>query len=233
MGKPSIQVQEWMVFLSGIHIYIYESRFINYLFNLFKFIVCIGVVLIHDNKKLFRFLQFAVMILFPYSCVRIADIIVFLGKTFCVDDSDIQAAFSSIGLKQLFHWLLSFNKYKSDADINAKLENLERKALEMKDTFEPTINALHNTSTNTNTNTNNPALQMHKNKKLSKKYDLENNSKHNRSGSSSGSSGSLSSFSFPKRENSQIELSDFAEIENETTKSQSLSNHLDVIPDSV
>jgi hypothetical protein len=219
MGKPSIQVQEWMVFLSGIHIYIYESRFINYLFNLFKFIVCLGVLLIQDTKKLFLFLQFAVLVLFPYSCVRIADIIVFLGKTFCVDDSDIQAAFSSIGLKRLFYWLLSFNKYKSDADINTKLENLERKALEMKNLFEPTANALHSIKINRNNYTNNPASQINKNKKLSKKYYLDQNFRPSISTATKNA----------KRENSEIELGDFSE--NDTTKRQSLGNNFDVIPD--
>jgi hypothetical protein len=214
MGKPSIQVQEWMVFLSGIHIFIYESRFLNFLFNLFKFIVCINITLVSDNKILKLLLYISIILLFPYVCIRLIDIIIFLGKMFCIADKDIYSVFKSIGLQRFFYWLLSFNKYKSDDDISKELEKLHMKVIENKNMFDGngTVNALHQNNNGIG-NGNDNGNDANANADADADTKLENKYKSNTSTSTTSTTTTTIKKNKKPLRNSEVELKDITKLD--------------------
>jgi len=107
INMPTRSVDEWIIAINGTIIYVTESRSINFCFNLYKFILTIGM-LWTDPDKLIWWMASAVIVLLPYSALTALGAVVALGKALYITDDDLEHAFGCVGLTGIFRWILKY-----------------------------------------------------------------------------------------------------------------------------
>ena len=109
MNMPVRTVDEWVIAIKGTIIYVHESRALNFCFNLYKFILTLGL-LWTSSANLMYWMISAVVILLPYCLLSALNGVAILGDTLYITDEDLEHALGCIGLGCIFRWILSYTK---------------------------------------------------------------------------------------------------------------------------
>jgi len=104
---PSRTVDEWIVAINGTTLFMTESRGFNFLINLYKFILTVGILWTKPDKLKYWMMSSAI-ILFPYCLLIALGFLGVIGKTFYITDGDIEQALGSVGMGHLFQWVLRY-----------------------------------------------------------------------------------------------------------------------------
>ena len=107
MNMPDVTVDEWIIAIKGTIIYVTESRAINFCFNLYKFILTLGL-LWSSAEKLMWWMISAVIVLLPYCFLSALSAVAAFGSNLGVTDNDLEHALSCVGLGRLFGCLLNY-----------------------------------------------------------------------------------------------------------------------------
>jgi len=83
VGKK--EVQTWIVATRGVHIFVTESRFFQYMLNLYRFVLMIGLT--YSSPK--AWMLSTLFIILPYAFVCSLHYIILLGKHLGVTDEDL------------------------------------------------------------------------------------------------------------------------------------------------
>jgi len=119
INMPSRTVDEWVVAINGLALYVTESRFINFLINLYRFILTIGI-LYSSQENLYYWMISAVIILVPYAWLLACKLTVIAGKALYITDADLWAALDCVGLTCLLKWLTDIAGATKDLDSESK-----------------------------------------------------------------------------------------------------------------
>jgi len=91
MQSPSRVVDEWIVAINGITLYMTESRGINFLINLYKFILTVGMIWTSQDKMKY-WMASSVLILFPHCLFVALGAVTVMGKALYITDKDLEDA---------------------------------------------------------------------------------------------------------------------------------------------
>ena len=89
IAVPSRTVDEWIVAINGSILYVTESRGINFMLNLYKFCLTVGMLWV-KKEYLIYVMAPAVLVLLPYCGLIALGSIVVLGKALYITDEDLE-----------------------------------------------------------------------------------------------------------------------------------------------
>jgi len=128
---PSRTVDEWIVAINGTILYVTESRGINFLINLYKYILTVGM-LFTAQDKLKYWMGSAVIILLPLSILVALGAVAVMGKTLYITDEDLEKALACVGMSRFFRWVLHYTgsqkKLTYDSEAEAEASHKEKDA---------------------------------------------------------------------------------------------------------
>ena len=137
LSQPQPVVCEWIVFCNGAILLLTEGRLLNFLLNIYRFLLTLGVLLAHKNQVYWLMLS-AVFILLP-NCAMVAfKFNVMLGRSMNITDVDLYNALSPIGCGFLIRLLYKITGARknitdlvaNDAEGTFKEEQLEELELQ-------------------------------------------------------------------------------------------------------
>jgi len=129
INMPSRTVDEWVVAINGLALYVTESRLINFGINLYRFILTIGILYSKPENLKFWMLS-AIVILVPYAWLLACKVTVIVGKALYITDSDLWAALDCVGLTCLLKWLTDVAGATKDFDSETRAVLKARKERE-------------------------------------------------------------------------------------------------------
>ena len=104
LAQPRRQVDEWIVFCNGTILYMTEGRTLNFVLNLYRFALTIGM-LVATNESMFWLMLTSVLILLPNCILSALKFNVMLGRAMNITDVDLYHALGCIGLGWLIKLL--------------------------------------------------------------------------------------------------------------------------------
>ncbi len=130
LSAEAWQVQEWVVLLNGCVLYISDSRFIQYITNLYTFTITVGLVMT-EKSNLGYWMISTIFFLIPGCVVNALSVIVMIGKAWKIKDSD---------LKYSFQYLIYIYKNLLKPCIKYCFKEVMEKRVAVTDNSEPMIN---------------------------------------------------------------------------------------------
>ena len=126
LQQPARTVNEWMVMVNGVCMYVLDSRGFNYFVNLYKFILTLGMLL-SGPEYIKMWMASAVLILFPYALIIGLKMNVTLGMAMDITDEDIGRLLDCVGLSCVLRFLISATGSKKKLVLTQEPEQDEGK----------------------------------------------------------------------------------------------------------
>jgi len=118
INLPTRTVDEWIVAINGTALFITESRGINFLLNLYKFVLTVGITLTTPDKLKYWMASSAI-VLVPYCLLGALSAVAMAGKTLYITDGDINDAFGCVGMTCFYDYLRRYTGKAQEVNNSA------------------------------------------------------------------------------------------------------------------
>jgi hypothetical protein len=128
--KPRV-VNEWIVFMNGLILFIAESRAINAAVNYFKFVLTVAI-LVSPPEMVDFWMKLSVIVLLPMCVINALNINVTLGRSMDITDTDLHKAFACVKLSCLLYIMTKITGRGLNLELDAEDEEQKRREEELK-----------------------------------------------------------------------------------------------------
>jgi len=131
------------VYTTGIILLVTESRVINFVFNGYKFVLTLGLILTNPEHVKYWMMS-AIFILFPYCVISAMSVNVMLGKAMDIQDRDLYRALKAVRLGFLIKFMMRVTDQREKIetlDVESIDENFDKASASSVDNSSPNSSA--------------------------------------------------------------------------------------------